>query len=104
MNLSISRMIKETSLTAWCVAIVVAVFASGLARVFPERFPVLQSCFRMLVVVGCAFASVSCGVDVLAVVLLAGVKEYCQRLNSGEMYHLLAAILCGRSWDAIEDT
>lgn len=34
----------------------------------------------------------------------AGVKEYCQRLNSGEMYHLLAAILCGRSWDAIEDT
>eukprot|EP00903_Cladosiphon_okamuranus_P008942 g8557.t2 len=34
---------------------------------------------------------------------IPGVKEYCQRLNSGEMYHLLAAILCGRSWDAIED-
>ncbi|CAM9903710.1 unnamed protein product [Ectocarpus sp. 4 AP-2014] len=35
---------------------------------------------------------------------IPGVKEYCQRLNSGDMYHLLAAILCGRSWDAIEDT
>lgn len=56
-----------------------------------ERFPFLP---RGVAPCRCVFVS---GIT-------EGVKEYCQRLNSGEMYHLLAAILCGRSWDAIEDT
>lgn len=34
---------------------------------------------------------------------LPAVKHYCQRLNSGEMYSLLAAILTNRSWDDIKD-
>eukprot|EP00904_Undaria_pinnatifida_P013132 jgi/Undpi1/894/HiC_scaffold_10.g04358.m1 len=33
-----------------------------------------------------------------------GIKKYCERMNAGEMYHLLAAMLTSRSWDAIEDT
>ncbi|GAB5035185.1 abc1 protein at2g40090-like [Nannochloropsis oceanica] len=32
---------------------------------------------------------------------MAGVKFYCQKLNAGEMYSLLAAILTSRSWDDI---
>lgn len=32
---------------------------------------------------------------------LPGVKHYCQKLNAGEMYSLLAAVLTSRSWDDI---
>ena len=32
---------------------------------------------------------------------LEGVKHYCQKLNAGEMYSLLAAVLTSRSWDDI---
>lgn len=32
---------------------------------------------------------------------LDGVKHYCQKLNAGEMYSLLAAVLTSRSWDDI---
>lgn len=35
---------------------------------------------------------------------IPGVKKYCQRMNSGEAYHLLAAMLSSRSWDDIQDT
>lgn len=34
---------------------------------------------------------------------LESVKYYCQKLNSGDMYSLLAAILTNRSWDDIKD-
>ena len=35
---------------------------------------------------------------------MEGVKFYCQKLNAGEMYSLLAAILTSRSWDDITNS
>lgn len=34
---------------------------------------------------------------------LEAVKYYCMKLNSGDMYSLLAAVLTNRSWDDIKD-
>ncbi|CAM9871206.1 unnamed protein product [Ascophyllum nodosum] len=34
---------------------------------------------------------------------IPAIEHYCKRMNSGQMYHLLAAMLCSRSWDSISD-
>jgi hypothetical protein len=48
-------------------------------------------------------APVWCGVQALVLKDLEGVKRYCQALNAGDLYTLLAAVLTNRSWDDIKN-